>query len=377
MNGTSSSTLWRLAAALMGLVAATVLTWRGLTQSTATPTPLVLAEPLATSVPGPVAVYQTETWTLYLTQPDHPQARRNRGGADLYLAQAIDRAQHSVYMATYQLNLWSLRDALRRAHERGVTVAIVAEHDHVTPELEELRRAGIPVRLDGDKGLMHHKFVVIDGLEVWTGSMNFTVNGVYRNENNFIHLTSRRLAANYQREFDEMFREGRFGAASRADTPYPVVRLNGLRIETMFSPDDGVAARLQALLRDARERVLVLAFSWTSDPLTRALREAQKRGVRVEMGVDERALRDQGNDLRALARSGAWIWVDESRGVLHHKVLVIDGQIVVLGSYNFSNNAETRNDENVLILYDPRLAQIFEAWWQDHQPRFRLLEGAP
>ncbi|NPA26341.1 MAG: hypothetical protein GXO36_01900 [Chloroflexi bacterium] len=374
---TKKTPFWRIALALIGVVTASLLTWRGLTQPTTTVTPPPILMGAVTPVPasGPVAIYETETWTLYLTQPDHPAARRLRGGPDAYLARAIDQAQHEVNVATYHLDLWSLRDALLRAHERGVRVQIVAERDHVTPELKDLRAAGIPVRLDGDKGLMHHKFVVIDGYDVWTGSMNFTVAGTYHNENNLIRIQSERLAKNYNREFMEMFREGRFGAASRADTPYPRLQINGILIENLFSPDDDVALRLLGLLRQAQSRVLVLAFTWTSDTLTQGLREAHQRGVQVEMGVDENALEARGNDLRALARAGAWIWIDESPGLLHHKVMVIDRRIVVLGSYNFTKNAETRNDENVLIVHDPRLAQVFETWWQTHQPRFRLLEA--
>jgi phosphatidylserine/phosphatidylglycerophosphate/cardiolipin synthase-like enzyme len=44
---------------------------------------------------------------------------------------------------------------------------------------------------------------------------------------------------------------------------------------------------------------------------------------------------------------------------MHHKVMVIDGRIVICGSYNFSRSAEEINDENLLIIVDPGLAEEF------------------
>ena len=91
----------------------------------------------------------------------------------------------------YDLNLWSIRDALLAAHRRGVTVQVVAESDNLDrDEFQELIAAGIPIIGDRSEALMHNKFVIIDRHEVWTGSMNFTLNGAYHNDNNFKKIFS-------------------------------------------------------------------------------------------------------------------------------------------------------------------------------------------
>jgi len=117
---------------------------------------------------------------VYFTAPQGPAANTLRGGPDAALAEAIDQAVLSVDVAAYSLDLWSIRDALLRAHRRGVSVRLVVESDNLdSDELIQIAEAGVPVLGDRREGLMHNKFVVIDRYEVWTGSMNFTVNGAY------------------------------------------------------------------------------------------------------------------------------------------------------------------------------------------------------
>ncbi len=367
---TSRSSPWRVGAALLALVLAVLFGWRGLTAPSVSspPTPTMAVPATATrSVEHeapPVDVVQGRAWTLYLTRPDRPTARRLRGGADAYLAQALRAAQHNIRMAIYSLDLWSLRDALLAAFRRGVQVQMVVDGDHLTPEITALRAAGIPIVVENGPGLMHHKFVIIDDVEVWTGSMNFTLNGAYRNANHLVRLTSPRLAQDYRREFEEMFVAGRFGPHSLPDTPYPRLTLNGVRVEVFFSPDDHPQPHLADVLRAAQMQILLLAFTWTADPLTEVLLERLQAGVVVQGWLEAEQLEAAGSDYERLRAAGADLRPDPLPGLLHHKVLVLDGRVVVLGSYNFTRSAETRNDENLLVVYDADLAAAFWRWWQ-------------
>lgn len=300
-------------------------------------------------------------YRVYFSQSDQPQSRSLRGGPDAELAEAIDQARLSVDLAALNLDLWSLRDALIAAHRRGVSVRMVTDSDYLeAEEVQDLVAAGIPVLGDRRESLMHHKFVVIDREEVWTGSINFTVNGAYRNDNNLLRVRNPEIAADYQAEFEEMFVDDRFGDASRADTPYPQVDLGGIPVEVRFSPDDGVVDRLVELVGAAEQSVNVLAYAFTSDPLADALMAAAARGVAVRGVFDDGQVRtNQGSDYLRLVQAGLEIRLDGNPGNMHHKVLILDEQIVVMGSYNFSASAETRNDENILIIFDPRLAEIY------------------
>jgi phosphatidylserine/phosphatidylglycerophosphate/cardiolipin synthase-like enzyme len=207
---------------------------------------------------------------------------------------------------------------------------------------------------------MHDKFTIIDHHQVWTGSMNYTVRETYHNNNNLIAVDSTRLAQNYLAEFDEMFVDDQFGANSPAGTPFQVTEVDGRRIETYFSPDDGTAARLLELLAQAEESISFLAFSFTSDDLAQAMIDLSRAGVAVA-GVFEESQEasNQGTEYGRMRSAGLDVRLDGNPANMHHKVIIIDGEIVVTGSYNFSASAEERNDENTLIIHDPQLAAAF------------------
>jgi phosphatidylserine/phosphatidylglycerophosphate/cardiolipin synthase-like enzyme len=313
--------------------------------------------------PTPVGTPTAEgSWlAVYRTAPSDPASDSLRGGPDARLAQAIDAAAYSVDVAIYHLNLWSIRDALLRAAERGVRVRVVVESDGMfDAEVQDLVQAGIPVLGDRRESLMHHKFTLIDGLEVWTGSMNYSVGSAYRDHNVLLRMRSSALAEDYAREFDEMFVDDRFGPLSIADTPHPALTIDGTPVESWFSPDDGVAGRLMELIDGARASVEFLAFTFTSDPLAEALIRAAERGVTVR-GVLER---DQavaaGTDYDRLRQAGIDVRLDSSDGTMHHKLLLIDSRVLATGSYNFTRSAEESNDENIVILFSPNAAAELE-----------------
>lgn len=292
---------------------------------------------------------------VFFTSPN--QSSSLRGGPDAALAQAIESARYSVDMAIYKLDLWSIRDALIAAHRQGVDVRLVVESDYFDePEVQALVAAGIEVQEDQREALMHHKFTVIDRYEVWTGSMNYSVNGAYRHDNNLLRVRSAEVAANYTREFEEMFQEGRFGAISRSDTPYPISEVEQQRVGVYFSPDDDVIMQLLHLIQNATTSIDMLAFSLTSDPLGAELLQAHASGVKVRLVVEKDQAGNSGSEVAQLQDAGVALRMDGNPNSMHHKVILIDGDTVVTGSYNFSRSAEDFNDENVIILHNPELA---------------------
>jgi phosphatidylserine/phosphatidylglycerophosphate/cardiolipin synthase-like enzyme len=303
-----------------------------------------------------------EDWiSVFFTDPENPNSKNYRGGPDQLLAEAINRAHVSVDIAVQQLNLWSIRDALIVAHRRGVQVRMVTESDYIDEkEVQQIIQAGIPVIGDRRQGLMHNKFVIIDRSEVWIGSMNFTVSEGYRNNNTLMHITSPRLAENYEAEFEEMFTNDSFGPGSPADTPQPNIRINQTSIETCFSPEDGCTAKLVETIRTAKESVYFLAFSFTSDELADALIERANQGIDVQgiMEADQ-AFSNRDTDYNRFLTEGVDVRLDGNPAQMHHKIIIIDQKIVATGSFNFTFSAETANDENLLIIEDPEIAEFF------------------
>jgi phosphatidylserine/phosphatidylglycerophosphate/cardiolipin synthase-like enzyme len=299
---------------------------------------------------------------IYFTDPQSPLASQKTGGVDGPLVQAIDSARLSIDMAAYSLSLNSVRYALINAHERGVRVRVVMESDNLDrsdPQL--LIEAGIPVLGDRREGLMHDKFIVIDGSEVWMGSMNFTDSGAYEDNNNLMRIRSVKLAENYTQEFEEMFVDDIFGPdIPRVTTPHPRVTENGIPFDNYFSPDDKPVSSILDLINEAQRSIYFMAFSFTSDALGDAIRVRAQDGLTIR-GVmeDEQVKSNQGTEFDAFASDGLDVYRDGNPGQMHHKVMIIDSEIVVAGSYNFTSSAETKNDENFLVIYNSKIAAEF------------------
>jgi phosphatidylserine/phosphatidylglycerophosphate/cardiolipin synthase-like enzyme len=298
---------------------------------------------------------------LYFTNPESPLASQKTGGVDTQLAAAIDSARLKVDVAIYSLSLNSIRDALIHAHNRGVQVRMVMESENLdNSDPQRIKDAGIPILGDRREGLMHDKFVVIDNSEVWLGSMNFTDSGGYTDNNNLIRIRSVKMAENYTKEFEEMFLDDKFGPDVAAETPNPLVTIDGTPIEVYFSPDDGVQARLVDLVNSANRSIYFMAFSFTADEIGDAVRSRAREGVRVAGVMEgEQVNSNAGTEFDAFQQAGLDVLRDGNNGQMHHKVMIIDENTIIFGSYNFTNSAETRNDENLIVVFNEGIASRF------------------
>ena len=196
--------------------------------------------------------------------------------------------------------------------------------------------------------------------------MNFTLNGAYRSDNNLIQVRSPQMAHNYLVEFEEMFLDHQFGSASPANTPNPILNVNGTQLDVSFSPDDGTIERLIELVQDAQDEILFMAFSFTDDDLAQIILDRASEGVAVTGVLDKsQALSNTSGEYAYFLENGIDVRLDGNQHGMHHKVIIIDRRIVVTGSYNFSN---TRNDENTLILHSSEIAESyveeFDRFWE-------------
>lgn len=317
---------------------------------------------LSTDVPSILSPSSAEWVQIYFSDPTNPESVSFRGGPDQALAGAIRQARLSVDLAVYDLDLWSIRDALIDARRRGVRVQMVTDSDNLAEsEIQDLVASGIPVIGDRREGLMHDKFVILDGRDLWTGSMNFTLNSAYRNNDNLIQIHSAELSQDYLAEFNEMFSDDRFGPGSPANTPNPIVNIANHPIEVYFSPEDAVEDQILRLIRSAQKSIQFMAYSFTSDEIANAILERANAGVMVAGVLEEAQTHsNRGTKYDVLRAAGLDVRVDGNPANMHHKVILIDGQITLTGSYNFTNNARTINDENLLIIHDPQVTERYQ-----------------
>jgi phosphatidylserine/phosphatidylglycerophosphate/cardiolipin synthase-like enzyme len=274
----------------------------------------------------------------------------------------INAAKKSIDVAMYNFTLKEVSEALIKASQRGVAVRIVVDSDALQKlDLPRLKQAGIYAMGDRRESLMHNKYVIIDGRILWTGSLNLTASGSENDENVMARIESSDLASNYAKKFNEMASEDKFGPDSRPLTQVTRFDLNGIPVENYFSPEDKIDTRLVSLVGSAKKSVHILAYSFTLDKLASALIKAEKNGVEVKGVFDRDSSEDNtGADFDYLKKTGLDVKLDGEPGLMHMKVIIVDGRTVAFGSYNYTSSAENKNDENVLIIADSDLASGFE-----------------
>jgi phosphatidylserine/phosphatidylglycerophosphate/cardiolipin synthase-like enzyme len=117
---------------------------------------------------------------------------------------------------------------------------------------------------------------------------------------------------------------------------------------------------LVPLLSSSKQSIYFLAYSFTSNELGDVVRKKDQDGLDVKGVMDaEQVVSNQGTEYDLFKQAGMSVRLDGNEGLMHHKVFVIDGKIVALGSYNFSKSAEENNDENLIIVYNEAIAQQF------------------
>lgn len=329
-------------------------------------TPLPLPGSTTPTAPPPAAsgdAIQVFFTTPSLVYPDRAASRQPPPIERAIIAD-IDGAKTSVEFATFEYNLGSIAEALVRAKQRGVNVRAALDRENLEKvEMADfagaLQRAQIPIAWEETDAFLHSKFVIVDNALVWMGSWNATVNDTYRNNNNLLRITIPQIVQNYAAEFGQMA-EGTFGKRKQSITPNPRVTSGGVTIENYFSPEDGVRQHVVEYLRAARQSIRVLAFSFTADEIKDAMLERERGGVTLQGVFEQRNAGGQGSEFEQLKNSGQ-VYIDGNCYTMHHKIIIIDDRIVITGSYNFTSRAENDNDENLVIIDDPALAQQYVA----------------
>jgi len=141
-------------------------------------------------------------------------------------------------------------------------------------------------------------------------------------------------------------------------------------LEVVFSPGDDCLNRIRSLIDGARSSVDVCVFTLTDDRIAGPLLRAHGRGVKVRILTDDDKSEDLGSDVARLAEQGVPVRMDRSPCHMHHKFAVFDRQTVLTGSYNWTRAAARENEENIVVLGDPRAVKAFSVEFEDLWRRF-------
>jgi phosphatidylserine/phosphatidylglycerophosphate/cardiolipin synthase-like enzyme len=307
---------------------------------------------------------------------------RQAGGPDDLLSAITDfisGAKEKLFIAVQELESKEIAEAILAAKSRGVKICIILESKYLgvnNPVLDPwqgegqnednrqivvaLLRGGIDVIFDLNPETFHQKYIVrdpgTDRAAVLTGSTNFTPTGITGNLNHIVIFRGKRISGLYYDEFEEAW-TGTFGRMQerRNDDP-KTYRLAHVRTKILFAPDHAPELEIMKQILKAKERVDFAMFTFAqSSGIDDAMICLNRSGIPVRGVLDRR----QGNQTWAATRpvknAGAKLfWPRWHSGIrkVHHKLVVIDDQVTIVGSFNHTDPANRLNDENIAVIGD-------------------------
>ena len=388
------------------------------------------------------------------TEP-YRQIERTGDNLETVIIDEIAAAKSTIDLAVQELNLPLVAQALVKSHRSGVKVRVILENNYSRPlsELNQreikrlnqrdrhkyneffqlvdlnhdgdlspieiaqqdalviLRQAGIPLiddTADGSKGsgLMHHKFMVIDGHKVITGSANFTLSGIHGdfknletkgNINHLLTIDNVRVARLFTEEFNYMWGDSsdgginsKFGLAKPWRSPISIAWDN-TEVTIQFSPTSSSKdwhlssnGLIGKVINTANDSIDLALFVFSEQEIANILQQKHQQGVKIHGVFDpgfafryySEVLDMLGvtlyNRCQAEAHNNPWVKSLNTIGIplvtigdkLHHKFTLIDSQIVISGSQNWSKAGNNNNDETLIVINNSTVARHFEREFQ-------------
>ncbi len=121
-------------------------------------------------------------------------------------------------------------------------------------------------------------------------------------------------------------------------------------VDTYFSPHGGAAEAIVKEINNAKTEILVQAYSFTSRPIAKALADARKRSIKIEVILDRSQRSQRYSPADFLAHADVQTYIDSTHAIAHNKIIIIDRSTLITGSFNFTRAAEENNAENLMIM---------------------------
>jgi len=324
--------------------------------------------------------------------------------------QRINSAKYSIDLCFYSISesesFDAVADLLINAYQNGVKIRVIYEADNENTVFQQIKNAGIPIINDrfgnnNGQGLMHNKFVIIDHRDktsatddwIWTGSYNLSYNGTFLNAENVIEIQDQALAECYTIEFNEMWgsetdtpnpSQSKFGNRKSDNSPH-VFNINGIEVLQFMSPSDNVLKYIVGEIAKAQNSLYFCIFNFTHDQISDVMYQKWMTvdNFKIKGVFDDEQL--SSSEYYKMNGTGSQAWnppadvlLDKETALLHHKYLIIDGNggpgqpVLITGSYNWSYSAENNNDENILIIKDATIANLY---FQEFAARYHNAGG--
>ena len=328
------------------------------------------------------------------------------------ISQAIDNAKKSIEIAMYSFNLEILRDKLYEADKKGIEITLVLDidkskqHDIVFADLpkniERINPGKSPTKSNPN---MHHKFVIIDrGMpeqKLITGSLNWTELQESFDPSFLFVTTDSEIIQAYGFEFG-LLKQNISGTKKLRNKNYKPwlknIIYNDCFLDVWFSPgfqSNSINQRIIDLIESAQENIEIIIWQATDKDISQAIVEKAKQGIDIKIITEDFNFWERNSIFPYLMRekneqnlenleilNDAWRTIDLKNKIpeefgevfnsfIHHHTLIIDGQTVVFGTNNWSNQAAFKNDEDIIITDNKNIVNAFQETFDFHYKELR------
>ncbi|MBN1187564.1 MAG: DUF1669 domain-containing protein [Bacteroidales bacterium] len=287
----------------------------------------------------------------------------------------INQAKKRLLIAVQELESEEIGKAIIEARKRKVLVKLVIEQDYLREPTrlsdpwkeggknkenriihDAILRASIDVKCDYNTSIFHQKFIVRDGEAVLTGSTNFTPTGTHNNLNHVVIIHDESIAKIFSREYGEI-QQGHFGKLNEGHDPAPKeIKVGNILVKVLFAPDHNPEMEIMKQMLKAKKRIDFAIFTFAkSSGIDDTMIKLLEFGMPIRGAFDGKQGAHDWAALSNIKKAGGELYsIPEGNGVgkLHHKLMVLDDQVVIAGSFNYTGPANKLNDENIIILGD-------------------------
>lgn len=267
------------------------------------------------------------------------------------LCDAIDAAQNDVFLRIYRLTSPEIYTSFANQAKADHTVTIHYEKMTGVTDFPSTSKVSLVEHPAEGRKLMHQKALAIDNTYAWLGSANYTYPSLVQDSNLIIGLKSTELCQHIKKESSGGFK---------------IHKQNAQYFSLPGDKKQALSAVLQTL-KTAKKTIRVAMFALTYSPIFRELNEAKNRGVDVQILVDKDFKKLAIRQIEALNNSSLSLRSKVTRHRLHHKFAIIDNQVLITGSANWSEAGFNLNSEDILILDNLTTKQLkkMNAIWKD------------
>lgn len=259
--------------------------------------------------------------------------------------EAIRQADHSIRLIIFSMRDPAVISALNQKANEGKEVAVVYDSKaaanldkQLSPKIRKVKR--------NPKGIVHQKILVVDKKIVFAGSANMTTPSLRYYGNLVVGLWDHRLSEWIADHIDQM---QSFNQVSNDHKLFEIGRQN---LNFWFLPHQSEASeQIKRLIRSAKEKIRIAQFMWTREDFAGELIDAYHRGVDVEVIIDRQSGLGAGRNVaQMLSGAGVSLYFNRGDDLLHFKMMIIDDEILVNGSANWTKAAFLRNDDCFFVL---------------------------